>query len=234
MTELAVIVPSRGRPHQLAELLAAIRATAVTYPVVYVGLDYDDPADYVRACPGLDEPDVHVYQLPRRSLSAWTNLLARHAMGAAKPARYLASLGDDHRPRTAGWDKRLIGAIEALGAPGIAYGDDRYKGVALPTAWVVSAEVVERVGWMMLPACQHMYVDNAVLALGQASGRIVYCPDVVIEHMHPLAGKAELDETYLESGSTAWLEADRAAFLEWQRGGGLARDVAKLTGGVRR
>jgi hypothetical protein len=53
------------------------------------------------------------------------------------PPRYLASLGDDHRPRTKGWDRRLIDAIESLGgAPGIAYGDDKLQGAALPTAWV--------------------------------------------------------------------------------------------------
>jgi hypothetical protein len=227
MADLAVIVPSRGRPRQLRELVDAIHDTAVTDLEVYVGVDVDDPtrAEYTAAA---------VFTAGQRlSLSQWTNALAEQVLDGPNPPRYLASMGDDHRPRTKGWDRRLIGAIDSLGdAPGIAYGDDRYQGAALPTAWVVSADLVRAVGWMMLPACAHLYVDNAVLALGQATGRILYCPDVVIEHMHPAAGKAELDDSYRQSNARERYAADRAAFEAWRDGGGLAGDAAKVVAGA--
>jgi hypothetical protein len=222
VADLAVIVPSRGRPQQLRQLVDAVHDTAEGDVEVWVGLDDDDAA---RA----EYTGRAVFMVGgRRSLSGWTNLIADAILDSPHEARFFASLGDDHRPRTPGWDRRLIAAIESLGgAPGIAYGKDLLQGARLPTAWVVSADLVRAVGWMMLPSCQHMYVDNAVLALGQAAGRILYCPDVVIEHLHPAGGKATLDDSYRESGAPERYAADEAAYTEWVRTG-LATDAAKV------
>jgi hypothetical protein len=230
MADLAIITPTRGRPRQFAEMVRAVHATAAGSVEIYAAIDDDDPADYFAECkepPGDDL--IRAYRGVRRSLSGWTNHLAQQALDSRDPPRYLASLGDDHRPRTPRWDLELIGAIETLGgAPGFAYGNDLYQGVNLCTAWVVSAEIVRALGWMMLPVCEHLYVDNATLALGRASGRILYRPGVVIEHLHPVAGKAEWDDTYRSTNNDARYAADSAAFAEWQRGGGLAGDVATL------
>ena len=82
-------------------------------------------------------------------------------------------------------------------------------------------------GWMMLPTCEHMYVDTAVLALGQAAGRIAYCPSVVVEHLHPLAGKADWDDSYRASNADERYAADQAAYEAW-RTDGLAADAAAV------
>jgi GT2 family glycosyltransferase len=231
MVDLAIITPTRGRPRQFAELVEAVNQTAAGDVQIWAGLDYDDESDYLAAL--VDVPGagrIVSYRGERRSLSAWTNFLAAQAVESSEPPRYLASLGDDHRPRSGCWDRDLIGAIEQLGGSGIAYGNDLLQGEKLPTAWVVSADIVRTLGWMMLPVCDHMYVDDATLALGQASGRIVYCPDVVIEHLHPEAGKADWDESYLASNADERFAKDGEAFTRWQREGGLAADVAKLRG----
>lgn len=226
MGELAVITPTRGRPDRFAELLDAIRTTAAGDVVVMSCVDEDDPTrdEYDRTSP--PAPDNLRLYGPRRSLAGWTNAAALNLAGNGH-ARYLASLGDDHRPRTRGWDRLLIEAIEAMGGSGFAYGNDLFQGAAMPTAWVVSADVVRALGWMMLPGCEHMYVDAAVLELGRAAGRIAYRPDVVIEHVHPLAGKAPVDESYRESNSPDRYAADAAAFEAWKRDG-LAGDVDRL------
>lgn len=222
MADLVVITPSRGRPGQFAELVAAIRDTA-TLEVSLVGyVDDDDPHrdDYLALAGG----NVYIAVGRRQGLSGWTNA---GAQAASHTAPYLASLGDDHRPRTRGWDQLLIAAIGQLDGPGFAYGNDLFQGAALPTAWVVSTEVVQTLGWMMLPTCEHMYVDAAVLALGRAAGRIAYCPAVTIEHLHPLAGKAAWDTSYRESNAGARYAADEAAYQAWLRTG-LQADTAKI------
>lgn len=226
MADLAVIVPSRGRPRQLREMVEAVYATAATDVAVYLGLDDDDPADYLAEFLGR-EWDLWACRGERKSLSAWTNHLAAQVLDSPAAPRWLASLGDDHRPRTRGWDRKLIEAIEDLGGSGIAYGNDLLQGAALPTAWVVSSDIVRTLGWMMLPACAHMYVDNATLELGRALDRIVYRPDVIVEHLHPDAGKAARDASYRESNTPARYAADGAAFEVWRRDG-LAGDVARL------
>lgn len=197
-------------------MVEAVHSTAAGSVRVMVGLDDDDPTDYLETMLGYDGGDVVVYRGGRRSLAGWTNHLAAQALEAPSPPRYLASLGDDHRPRTPGWDLKLIEALEQLDGPGFAYGNDLLQGKAMPTAWVASAEAVRALGWMMLPACQHMYVDTAILALGEAAGRIAYRPDVVIEHLHPLAGKADWDQSYCETNTDERYAADRAAFESWR------------------
>lgn len=230
MTDLAILTPTRGRPERFAGLVEAVARTRGTVAQIWAGMDDDDPADYF--APGylgsvVGSEMVVAERGPRRSLSAWTNDLAQMALQAPDPPRYLASLGDDHRPRTPGWDRRLAEAIERAGGSGFAYGNDLLQGVNMPTAWIVSADVVAELGWMMLPSCAHMYVDNAVLELGRAAGAITYRPDVIVEHLHPLAGKAGWDASYRESNAQERYAADRAAFEAW-KATGLAGDAARV------
>jgi hypothetical protein len=231
VADLAIITPTRGRPERFAELVEAVEKTAGGDVLIVSCVDEDDPtrAEYDRLTP--PTPGQLRYYGPRRSLSMWTNQVALNMPVLQGPdaPRYLASLGDDHRPRTHGWDRILIDAIEGLpGGFGFAYGNDLLQGEQMPTAWVVSADVVRALNWMMLPSCEHMYVDNAILALGQAADRIVYCPEVIVEHVHPVAGKAAWDASYRASNAPARYGADRAAFEAW-RASGLATDAAKLT-----
>lgn len=232
MADLAIITPSRGRPERLAEMFAAVERTVQMSVEVHVGLDDDDDSGYLDGNYGVSREagtfDVITARGPRRSLSAWTNDLARFALEGPNPPRYLASLGDDHLPRTPGWDRILIERIEhnMLG-PGFAYGNDLLQGGALPTAWVVSAEVVRALGWMMLPACRHMYVDAAVRELGRAADRLWYEPEVIIEHVHPMTGKTPWDSSYRESNAPERYDEDRQAFERWVDGQ-LEQDAATL------
>lgn len=238
MADLAIITPTRGRPQRLAEMLAAVKRTTELDVSVYIGLDLDDDSDYLAAL-GLQARDTSKYEIhavrgKRRSLSGWTNYLADYALGPTSlpipRPRYLASLGDDHIPRTKGWDRILVEAIENnMIGPGFAYGNDLLQGGALPTAWVASAEAVRALGWMMLPTCSHMYVDTAIRELGTAASRLWYEPTVIIEHAHPIAGKVEWDESYRESNSTNRYAEDEQAYQAWRNDGGLARDTATLS-----
>lgn len=224
MADLVVITPSRDRPQQFAEMIRAVGETTDGRGEVLGLVDDDDPQ-----LDAYDQLGAWLVIGQRKSLSAWTNEGVRHVLAGGlgvRLPRYLASLGDDHRPRK-GWDLKLIEAIEQLDGPGFAYGNDLYQGVNMPTAWVVSTEVVQALGWMMLPTCEHLYVDAAILALGKAAGRITYRPDVIIEHLHPYAGKADMDASYRESNSLERFASDRAAFDAWKRDG-LADDAAKV------
>lgn len=228
MADLAVITPTRGRPLRFIELLEAVDHTAELDTQVVAGVDDDDPALYAPQLAGrVFKCDPVMHGGPRKSLSAWTNHLAAELLKAPNPPRYLASLGDDHRPRTGGWDARLVEAIKDMGGTGIAYGNDLFQGRNLPTAWVVSADIVQKLGWMMLPTLAHMYVDNATLELGRAAGCITYQADVIIEHQHPLTGKANWDKSYRDTNTPARYEADQVAFETWKRDG-LPGDAEKI------
>jgi hypothetical protein len=229
MRDLLVIVPSRGRPERLWAMIEACLSLSEADTDIAVGIDSDDPAaaryeEIVGAYHFAYQGGVFCTKAERRTLGAWTNRIAAANTGEY---RAFASLGDDHVPRTAGWDGLLLEALDNLNdyGEGIAYGNDLHQGEALPTAPVISAGIVSALGWMMEPGLKHMHVDDGWRDLGQAAGCLAYVPEVIIEHQHPDAGKAVSDETYTESA--AGLSGDRDAYHRW-RNERMAGDVAKV------
>jgi hypothetical protein len=70
----------------------------------------------------------------------------------------------------------------------------------------------------MVPATMvHLYLDNFWKELGAGLDGLVYRPDVVIEHIHPAAGKAPMDDGYREANSSEQDRADREAWLAYQQ-----------------
>jgi hypothetical protein len=198
---IAVLTPSRGRPERFNEMVDAIRRTACTEVTVYAGLDEDD-ADRYHLPVG-----VRCTIRPRMRLAPWTNLLAKQALRDGHSI--LAFLGDDHRPRTAGWDLSVLEAMNGMG-PGLVYTRDGLQDERLPTAPFWHADVIRALGWYYPPVLKHLYADDYWLCLARDLGRCTYLPDVLIEHEHPSAGKAVEDESYRESA--ACFDHDRDAF----------------------
>lgn len=228
MADLVIIVPTRGRPAQLARLVNAVAGTTCGRAEVLALVDDDDETRGVYLEYGARH-GVHVMIGERQGLVGSTNHGARLALEGDDPPTYLASLGDDHLPRTLDWDVRLIKAIRGMSGPGWAYGNDLLQGERLPTAWVQHADTVRALGWMMLPTLQHMYPDNVVADLGRATDRLAYIGGVIIEHMHPAAGKADVDESYAQSNRAEQYLRDQRAYDAW-RDIGMDRDATLVAG----
>jgi hypothetical protein len=222
--DLLVITPSRGRPERLREMLNAALALSEAAADIAVCVDNDDDIDAYFALRGRCWQPLRVrwHLGTRKTLSAWTNQIAREAAGQY---RAFASLGDDHIPRTPGWDRLLLEAITAMGGTGIAYGDDTIMGERLPTAPVISADIVAALGWMMLPDLRHMCVDLAWKDIGLGAGCLAYVRGVTVEHMHWGVSKSPLDATYAEA--EARHQEDRDAYAKW-RDERMAGDIAMV------
>ena len=188
------MVTSRGRPDGFAALYESWLETGAAARLVAV-LDDDDPAlDAYPRYPGVE------YEVGPRVGHAQS--LNRCALAHAGTVRIIGQVGDDHRFRTPWWDRQVS---RALWATGIAYGDDLYQGVALPTAVWMTSDIVRALGQFCPTTLWHLYVDNYWRDLGVGAGVLRYLPGVVVEHLHPSAGKAESDGTYEESNNEwAW------------------------------
>jgi len=116
--------------------------------------------------------------------------------------------------------------LEAPRSAGVTYGDDLYQGERLPTAPFIPASVVLALGYYALPSCRHMFIDDAWGDLGRGLGRLTFLPDLVIEHLHPLAGKASRDPGYDRADASA--SEDLVAYLAWRDDGGLAADLQRV------
>lgn len=225
---LALIVPSRGRPQNIANLIRSLRATRSTITHLFVAVDDDDPTlpEYRRLFEGLYGDSETLVVGPRVRLGPTVNTVARQAVACGY--RWVGFMGDDHRPRTVDWDLTMTAAC---GPFGMAYADDLFQRENLPTEIVMTANIVQALGHMSLPGLVHMFIDNYWLTLGQALGCIRYLPDVIVEHVHPAAGKAELDAGYGEAMGV--FDSDHAVFEAWRTGAevlgaGKDAEVAKL------
>ena len=225
--DLLVIIPTRGRPQAIPEIMRAWDDTGATADVLFA-VDTDDPelASYKKHAAALKaDPRVRFTFGKRRRLVGTLN---QQAVKTAKTYRFLAFMGDDHRPRPADqpWDERI--RICLSGGPGIVYGNDLLQGAAMATAVAMTSDIVATLGYMAPPAMVHLCVDLVWVEWGRGMGRITYLDDMVIEHLHPAAGKAETDAGYEEANSSERATADAAAYYDYRDNGGLAADLEKL------
>lgn len=202
-----LLVPSRGRPQNVARLIEACAKTCRTDAVIHFGFDDDDPQ--LAANMGVLTGYVYSSVRSRMGLGPWTNELARLAM--ADDPKWLCSIGDDMVPVTDGWDERLC---EAAGPAGMAYPDDKRRS-DIPECCVIGTAVVRALGWMCEPSLDHWYVDTVWSDLGRGAGCLRYLPDTVVEHRHPnVPGGDPHDATYGDAAARYGL--DMAAYQKWR------------------
>jgi hypothetical protein len=222
MRDLLIITPTRKRLKNAQRLVDAVAGTVTMQTDLVLAVDADDEQSYAGKL--RLAPNVKVVMGPRKTCIEWTNKLAAE-MG--KDYRALASFGDDHAPLTHGWDAHLLAAIDEMGGTGIAYGNDTAQGQNLPTAPVVSTEIVTALGWFMYPGFGHFFADNVWKDIAMEASCLAYLPQVIIKHNHFAFGTAAPDATYAEA-APAWA-ADEPAYWSWRSSpDGLAADVKKV------
>ncbi len=228
MAELIILVPTRGRPQNVAPIITAWRETAAWVDgaeVIFI-IDADDPK-----C-------ARYQQEIREGAHGWASFLIESEWRPLVPklnrvARSLAELGDtplgfmgdDHLPRTVGWVKEYLRALSP--SPSIVSCPDGLRSDDLPTQWAMSAEIVRALGRMVPADVEHLYCDNAVRDLAYVSDCYRWLPDVMIEHMHPLAGKAPSDDGYRTVNSAERYSADMSSYAIWTYRG-MNRDAEKV------
>jgi hypothetical protein len=202
---MCVVVPSRGRPENAERLAQAFKDTGAEADL-YIVIDNDDPKwnEYAKSENYKKLPADNKTGGCAKSLNTGAVLLLDITKYPLYD--YFVFMGDDHLPRTPGWDKAFI---QALGSnTGIVYGDDLLQGANLPTAYGMTRDLVNELRGMTFPGCVHLFFDNFVKQLGLDLEYLKYLPDVIIEHMHPVAGKAEMDEGYERVNQPKWYEKD--------------------------
>lgn len=208
-----VIVPTRGRPENMAKLAASFVATNAQADL-YAVIDKDDP-----------KFDEYLNNKNYTVLVASENT----GLGCANGLNYGAQLlldcsvypfydffiffGDDAAPQTLEWDLAFQKAL--LGKTGIAYGDDLIQGENLPTQFAVTRDIVEYMQGIAPPGIKHLYVDNFAKKLGQDLDCLIYLPEVILQHLHPFANTAEWDEGYLRVNDETLYREDLLAMQRY-------------------
>lgn len=211
MDDVLVLVPSRGRPQNALRLTEAWeKADTMNARLVFVTDDDDPELEAYRTL--LTEGVIKsMVTLPAPPVPGITVPLNRAVTMFQDVAKVIGFMGDDHAPRTAGWEDRVMEAADTC-CPRVVYANDLFQGEALPTAVFIPARMVKAMGFLSPPVLRHLYVDNFWKQLGTDLGGLRYLPDVVIEHLHPAAGKAAMDDGYRAVNAPAVDAGDRGAF----------------------
>jgi hypothetical protein len=236
---LTLIIPSYRRP-AAAALAARSAIDNAVLPGTQVLIAVDGPHDlqHEQAYAAIATPRIGVIfgsewrgmvgtLNSAANLITGTELAADHTCQSINCTRigFVGFMGDDHRVRTEGWDRRLCMLAYRWG---ISYGNDLIQGSALPTALVMAADIVRTLRFMGPPEIEHLYVDNYWMALGLGLKTLGYDPDTVIEHLHVSVGKAPDDESYARTNSAQQYERDGTAWREYCTSGAMERDIAAV------
>lgn len=199
-----VIIPARGRPDKAQVAFDALKEHSVISDLL-IGLDDDDADNYPEMEGVIREVN------PRLRMNGTLNLLVKKYQDKYETISFM---GDDHIVRTAEWDKKLYEPIRNRGY-GISYGNDLFQGENLPTMVMMSTNISKELGFFAPPRLIHLYMDNFWKLFGQVLSCLDYNPDVIVEHMHYMAGKSKVDAGYQEVNSSEIGNHDAEAFKEY-------------------
>lgn len=243
MRDLAVLIPTRGRPHNIRKVIAAwdfTNAWDVADMVLIADADDSEIGGYraivverfndqaPEGSPALGLVEVEAWMPMVHKLNA----VAREAASGGTlffPDRYFALgfAGDDHLPRTINWARRYLTVLRELGT-GMVYGDDGYHGAKLSTEWAVTSDTVAVLGRMVPADVEHLYCDNAMMDLFGGAGAMRHLPEVRIEHINPYAGgKGEMDAQYKRVNHRDQYKKDGRAYQAW-KSTALGPDVVRI------
>ena len=201
--KVLLIVPTRSRPDSSIEFYESYKENSKITDLLFA-LD-DDDVDYPHI-------DGVMYEInPRMGMNGTLNFVAnKHS----EQYDYIAFMGDDHRIRTNGWDEQLVDSISGF-KNGIAYGNDLLQGENLPTAVLLDANIVRKLGYMAPPNQRHLYLDDFWKHLGTTLGTLRYSANVIIEHLHFTAGKSEVDALYQEVNNPGLYSFDQNEYSKY-------------------
>lgn len=212
MNGLLTIVPTRNRVENALELMDVwYNTTHESDSGLLFVVGTEDPRleEYKQKI-----RNSHLLIFPERGLVKALNYAV--SCGYADKYEALGFMGDDHRPRTYGWDSAYLGSLRELGY-GYVYGNDLLMGERIPTQVAISSSIVRSLGFFGPPGFTHLNVDLTWKDMGEALGKLSYLPDVIIEHMHPANGKAENDSGYKWANSAFMVKHDGIEYERWKR-----------------
>lgn len=225
--DLTIFIPTRGRPAQMVDCASNFDQTKTGNTKVVFIVDEDD-RDLLRyKAKNADRWEIFVAPTTRRGMVGALNSAFTHYRDSGLLGFAVGFQGDDHRPRTVGWDTRYLSVLQDLGT-GLVYGNDLYQGPTMPTQIAFTTDIALAVGYMSPPELDHLCVDVVWREWGKAINAITYLDDVIVEHMHPLAGKAKNDKEYKAVNSNLMAKHDGDAYNGYMDNGRFAEDVGRI------
>lgn len=199
-----ILLPTKNRKNNVIRFIEHYNITKATEPVVVI-VEEDDlscdvslPAHWI----------IRRYKNGNGAASHFNNVFCEFPN-----ENYYAYIGDDVIPRTHRWDIELKSSAMVYG---FSYPDDGENGQNFaPFGWI-DGDLVRRVGKLNYLDLDHFGFDNFWFHLARSLRKIKYRGDVLLEHMHPRVGKAEIDSTYKPEVMQKTIKGSNPDSIKWK------------------
>jgi len=222
---ISLLVPTRNRPSGMERLCnsAFSKAEDSNSVEIVFYIDNDDKRSRDKALELQKNYNIKFIIGERIVLSNMWNECYRKATG---PIYHHA--GDDLVYKTKEWDRIVKSEFEKYPDKILfVYGRDGIVDSGeLGTHGFIHKNWIETVGYFVPPYFSADYNDTWLTDLAKRIDRLVYIPDLYIEHLHFSVGKSELDDTYRDQRARRKRDKVKALYREkeWER----IRDAEKL------
>lgn len=207
---VTVLVPVLGRPQRVRPLIASLASTAIVTPIDLLFLvSPEDEVEQSSLTLAHADPRIQADRFRWAwEVMAWT---AGHGDYARKinygfrvtSTPYVFTGADDLAFRP-GWIERavalqletgvcVIGTNDAGNERTIRGGDSTHS---LVHRDYLECGTIDTPGLLMHEGYEHNFVDSEMVGTARARGTYQHAADVIVEHLHPLWGKAAPDATY--------------------------------------
>lgn len=213
------LLPSKGRPANLARFFEAYRKTGGSTPgMVLLGPSDEGGAGY---------PDLPLGWFYKFCEGETQGEKLAEVWATVKDCTWLGLIGDDCVPETPQWDQQL--ASELTGWNFVSCNDGWQAPNRVANCWLMSGDLVRAVGYVFPPGLHHLFVDDVWEELSRRTApcldgaHLWTCRmDVMVRHAHVLKGEAAADDTHREVYGSDTIDreggfwpTDRAAFDDW-------------------
>jgi hypothetical protein len=192
--DLVVIVPMLGRAHRVEPLLESIHGTCEARVLFAVS-----PGD-VEVHEAIDRAHSERITVPRREAGDYARKIQAGIDASSEP--FIFTGADDLRFHP-GWyeaarskmtDRVGVVGTNDLSNPRVMRGEHATH--FLIARWYVALGTVDQPGVLMHDGYVHEYVDDELVGTARKRGAWAFAADSVVEHLHPMAGKAPMDDLY--------------------------------------
>lgn len=193
-SRIVLLLPTRGRPDNIVRMLQSLHESSHVMPEVIARID-DDDEEIKSALDQLIAAGEKIsYRIgPRITLTEYWNEIS--GFSSAEIVMFAA---DDIVFKTKGWDSLIRETFDTHPDKMIfVHGDDGHWGGRFGTHGFLHRKWIDALGYVLPPYFSSDYGDTWINDVANMLGRRVFLP-IVIEHMHFLFGKAQMDATYAD------------------------------------
>lgn len=197
---LAILVPVLNRPHRVEPLLESIWTTVPDAETLFLLSPGDTAEREALAAAGAQCYRPAYIAPPTFAFEVDGNYAAKINAGLALTDADTLFLGADDLRFVEGWYEEakthLTDGIGVVGVNDLIPRQRDHTTHFLVTREYAQRGTIDEPDKLLHEGYQHEFVDDEFVATARHRGAYAYAPHAVVEHLHPMVGKAPVDSLY--------------------------------------